>query len=170
VHILSILLDKPHVLIDNSYRKLAICTMPGPRAHRRQVRREHPDDALAAAQLLDERRSVAAAGRGECDVATALRAGDLAQGQPGFLDFSYRTAALAAHYRLTVVSGFALEQAEPQYPGVEYVVLPCGPGRADWLRYCGVARRWCGRAGRRWRCCCTRWRRRWPICWAASPA
>jgi hypothetical protein len=34
-----------------------------------------------------------------------------------------------------VVSGFALEQAELQYPGVEYVVLPCGPGRADWLRY-----------------------------------
>jgi glycosyltransferase involved in cell wall biosynthesis len=58
-----------------------------------------------------------------------------AQGQPGFLDFSYRIKALAAHYRLTVVSGFALEQAELQYPGVEYVVLPCGQGRADWLRY-----------------------------------
>lgn len=58
-----------------------------------------------------------------------------APGQPGFLDFSYRIKALATRYRLTVVSGFALEQAELRYPGVEYLVLPCGAGRLGWLRY-----------------------------------
>ncbi len=55
--------------------------------------------------------------------------------QPGFLDFSYRIKSLAKHYRVTVVSNFPLTQAELQMPGVKYLILPGGDGRADWLRY-----------------------------------
>ncbi len=58
-----------------------------------------------------------------------------AEGQPGFLDFSYRIKSLAGHYRLTVVSTFPLMQVELQVPNVNYVVIDCGKGRLGWLCY-----------------------------------
>ena len=63
------------------------------------------------------------------------------EGQPGFLDFSYRIRAIAAHYQLTVVSTSPLIQAELQFPGANYVVIDGGKGRVGWLRYL-------------WRCAC----------------
>jgi glycosyltransferase involved in cell wall biosynthesis len=67
--------------------------------------------------------------RAHCIVITRF-----AREQPGFLDFSYRLGALARHYRLTVVSDAPLTQPELQVDA-EYVVLPGGDGRVDWLRY-----------------------------------
>jgi glycosyltransferase involved in cell wall biosynthesis len=58
-----------------------------------------------------------------------------AEGQPGYLDFSYRIKSLAAHYRLTVVSSFRLTQAELQLPNVNYVVINSKSGRLGWLCY-----------------------------------
>lgn len=58
-----------------------------------------------------------------------------AEGQPGFLDFSYRIKTLSAHYRLTVVSTFPLTQAELQLPNVDYVVIKTSSGRMGWLTY-----------------------------------
>lgn len=58
-----------------------------------------------------------------------------AEGQPGFLDFSYRLKALGRAYRLTVVSSAPLSEPELQIPGAEYVVITSGPGRSGWLRY-----------------------------------
>lgn len=54
--------------------------------------------------------------------------------QPGFLDFSYRLAALAKRYRVTIVSAAPLAKPELQVAG-EYVVLPCTGGRSGWLSY-----------------------------------
>jgi len=58
-----------------------------------------------------------------------------AEGQPGFLDFSYRIRSLAEHYRLTVVSTFPLAQAELQLPNVNYVVINTTSGHLGWLTY-----------------------------------
>lgn len=58
-----------------------------------------------------------------------------AEGQPGFLDFSYRIRSLATHYQLTVVSSFPLTQAELQFPNVNYVVIKASSGRMGWLSY-----------------------------------
>lgn len=60
---------------------------------------------------------------------------NFADGQPGFLDFSYRIKSLADHYRLTVVSTFPLTQAELQLPNVNYVVINAVSGRLGWLTY-----------------------------------
>lgn len=57
------------------------------------------------------------------------------QGQPGFLDFSYRIKSLAEHYQLTVVSTFPLTQAELQLPNVSYLVIQTSDGRLGWLGY-----------------------------------
>jgi len=58
-----------------------------------------------------------------------------AEGQPGFLDFSYRIKSLTAQYRLTVVSSFPLSQVELQFPNVNYIVIKASPGRLGWLGY-----------------------------------
>ncbi len=58
-----------------------------------------------------------------------------AEGQPGFLDFSYRIKALSAHYRLTVLSTFPLKQPELQFPNVNYAVISTSSGRLGWLTY-----------------------------------
>ncbi|MDP1658939.1 MAG: glycosyltransferase [Methylotenera sp.] len=57
------------------------------------------------------------------------------EGQPGFLDFSYRIKSLAEHYQLTVVSTFPFTQAELQLPNVSYLVIHTGDGRLGWLSY-----------------------------------
>jgi len=57
------------------------------------------------------------------------------EGQPGFLDFSYRIKSLAGHYRLTVVSAFPLTQAELNLPNVNYVVIDRRSGILGWLHY-----------------------------------
>lgn len=57
------------------------------------------------------------------------------QGQPGFLDFSYRIRCLAANYDLVVVSRHRLTQAELSFPGVRYVVIEQPDSRLGWLRY-----------------------------------
>ncbi|MDO9204591.1 glycosyltransferase [Methylotenera sp.] len=57
------------------------------------------------------------------------------EGQPGFLDFSYRIKSLAEHYQLTVVSSFPITQSELQLPNVSYVVIHTGDGRLGWLSY-----------------------------------
>lgn len=80
--------------------------------------------------------------RRDCIVITRF-----ARDQPGFLDFSYRIRSLAKHYRLLLVSDFPLHQPELQIPGIQYMVLPGGEGRAGWLRYV-----WhCGKLLRRYR-------------------
>lgn len=56
VHILSILLDKPHVLIDNSYRKLGNLHDAWTKGFTGVKFVENIQDALAAAQVLDERQ------------------------------------------------------------------------------------------------------------------
>lgn len=66
----------------------------------------------------------------ECIVITRF-----SRDQPGFLDFSYRIAALARHYRVTVVSDFPLSQTELIRPGIDCMVLPGGESRSGWLRY-----------------------------------
>ncbi|MGV7210614.1 glycosyltransferase family 4 protein [Oxalobacteraceae bacterium A2-2] len=58
-----------------------------------------------------------------------------AEGQPGFLDFSYRIRALAAVYDLTVISMAPLSQAELLLPQVRYVSLSARSGRLGWLDY-----------------------------------
>jgi glycosyltransferase involved in cell wall biosynthesis len=58
-----------------------------------------------------------------------------AREQPGYLDFSYRIRALATQFEVTVVSDAPLSQPELLYGPVEYVVLPAGDGRLEWLRY-----------------------------------
>jgi glycosyltransferase involved in cell wall biosynthesis len=58
-----------------------------------------------------------------------------AEGQPGFLDFSYRIKTLSVHYRLTVVSTFPLTQPELQLPNVDYVVIKTSSSRMGWLNY-----------------------------------
>jgi len=57
------------------------------------------------------------------------------EGQPGFLDFSYRIKSLARNSRLTVVSNFPLTQIELYEPSIEYVVIESGHGRLNWLLY-----------------------------------
>lgn len=57
------------------------------------------------------------------------------EGQPGFLDFSYRIRTLAANYQITLVSNFKLTQAELQLPNVNYVVIDGGHGWFGWIRY-----------------------------------
>lgn len=72
---------------------------------------------------------------------TCLVVTTFAEGQPGFLDFSYRIKTLSEHYRLTVVSTFKLTQAELQLPNVDYVVIKTSSGRMGWLTYlwrCGL--------------------------------
>ncbi|MFA7349577.1 MAG: glycosyltransferase [Methylotenera sp.] len=61
-----------------------------------------------------------------------------AEGQPGFLDFSYRIKSLATHYQLTVISSFPLTQAELQFSNVNYIVIKASPGRLGWLSYLWV--------------------------------
>lgn len=56
-------------------------------------------------------------------------------GQPGFLDFSYRIRCLAANYELVVVSRHRLTQAELSFPGVRYIVVEQAESRLGWLRY-----------------------------------
>lgn len=57
------------------------------------------------------------------------------EGQPGFLDFSYRIKSLAGHYRLTVVSNFPLVQEELRVENANYIVIGEGERYSDWLRY-----------------------------------
>ncbi|HEX8954768.1 MAG TPA: glycosyltransferase family 4 protein [Burkholderiaceae bacterium] len=57
------------------------------------------------------------------------------QGQPGFLDFSYRIRSLAANYDLVVVSQRRLTQIELSFPDVHYVVIEEAATRLGWLRY-----------------------------------
>lgn len=66
---------------------------------------------------------------------TCIVVTSFAEGQPGFLDFSYRIKSLAAHYQLTVVSNAPLKQAELLQPDIEYVAIDGGKGRLGWLRY-----------------------------------
>lgn len=58
-----------------------------------------------------------------------------AEGQPGYLDFSYRIRSLASHYQLTVISTFTLTQEELHFPEVEYVVITSSSGGKGWLGY-----------------------------------
>jgi len=58
-----------------------------------------------------------------------------AEGQPGFLDFSYRIRSLASRYRLTLISTFPLTQEELLYSEVEYLVIVSSSGRKGWLGY-----------------------------------
>jgi glycosyltransferase involved in cell wall biosynthesis len=58
-----------------------------------------------------------------------------AQGQPGFLDFSYRIGSLAVAYDVLVISRHPLTQTELQFPGVRYVVIPAPENRMGWLSY-----------------------------------
>lgn len=78
--------------------------------------------------------------RAPCVVVTAF-----AEGQPGFLDFSYRIKALASAYALTVISTRPLTQAELRHDGVRYVVIPARDGRLGWLAYLAA----CGKLIRR---------------------
>jgi glycosyltransferase involved in cell wall biosynthesis len=57
------------------------------------------------------------------------------QGQPGFLDFSYRIRSLAAQYDLIVVSQHRLTQIELSFPNVRYVVIEEMASRLGWFRY-----------------------------------
>jgi glycosyltransferase involved in cell wall biosynthesis len=65
-----------------------------------------------------------------------------ASDQPGFLDFSYRIAALAKTYRVTVISAKPLTQAELLIKGVEYVVLAHQESRVGWALYLLACARW----------------------------
>lgn len=58
-----------------------------------------------------------------------------ASDQPGFLDFSYRIAALAKIYRVTVVSAGPITQSELIVDSVDYLVLPQREGRLGWFAY-----------------------------------
>lgn len=57
------------------------------------------------------------------------------EGQPGYLDFSYRIRSLASRYRLTVISAFALTQEELICPEAEYIVIASATGGRGWLGY-----------------------------------
>lgn len=57
------------------------------------------------------------------------------EGQPGFLDFSYRIKSLAQHYELTIISSFQLKHKELQVENASYVVINKGHGRLAWLKY-----------------------------------
>lgn len=57
------------------------------------------------------------------------------ENQPGYLDFSYRIAALKKEYKLTVISLRQLTQAELLHAQVEYKVLAAGKGKLGWLTY-----------------------------------
>jgi glycosyltransferase involved in cell wall biosynthesis len=68
--------------------------------------------------------------RASCTVVTVF-----AEGQPGFLDFSYRVRSLAANYDVTVISSFPLQHAEIDIRGVKYRVIPSPGTRLGWLSY-----------------------------------
>lgn len=55
--------------------------------------------------------------------------------QPGYLDFSYRIQALAARYRLIILSEDELTQLELQVPSATYRPLGRGEGKLGWWRY-----------------------------------
>ena len=57
------------------------------------------------------------------------------QGQPGFLDFSYRIRSLAANYDLVVLSQRRLTQIELSFSDVHYVVIEEAATRLGWFRY-----------------------------------
>lgn len=57
------------------------------------------------------------------------------ENQPGFLDFSYRTAALSKTYQLTIVSQHTITQAELLHPSTDYKVFNVGGGKLGWLTY-----------------------------------
>jgi glycosyltransferase involved in cell wall biosynthesis len=57
------------------------------------------------------------------------------ENQPGYLDFSYRIAALAKEYQLTVVSLQQITQAELMHAQVKYKVIATGKGKLGWLTY-----------------------------------
>ena len=57
------------------------------------------------------------------------------ENQPGFLDFSYRTAALAKAYQLSIVSQHVITQAELLYPNTHYEVFNVRGGKLGWLAY-----------------------------------
>lgn len=55
--------------------------------------------------------------------------------QPGFLDFSYRTTALAKAYQLTIVSQHIITQAELLLPNTYYETFNVRGGKLGWLTY-----------------------------------
>ncbi len=55
--------------------------------------------------------------------------------QPGFLDFSYRIAALASEYQLSILSKKALNQPELMLSDASYYVIDTGDGKLGWVRY-----------------------------------
>lgn len=57
------------------------------------------------------------------------------EGQPGYLDFSYRIKALYQHYQLTIISQKPIVQAELQYSQAKYKVLDQAQGKIGWLSY-----------------------------------
>lgn len=58
-----------------------------------------------------------------------------ARAQPGYLDFSYRVAALKSKYDITLLSDHRLTVEEMQIEGVAHVVLPGGESFGEWLAY-----------------------------------
>lgn len=57
------------------------------------------------------------------------------ENQPGYLDFSYRIAALASAYQLIVVSHGVITQPELLLQNVTYRVIDKRNGKLGWLRY-----------------------------------
>ena len=57
------------------------------------------------------------------------------ESQPGFLDFSYRIAALAKVYQLTIISQFRITQAELEFVNVDYQVFKIKNGKLGWFSY-----------------------------------
>ncbi|MES2579544.1 MAG: glycosyltransferase family 4 protein [Pseudomonadota bacterium] len=57
------------------------------------------------------------------------------ENQPGYLDFSYRIAALSKAYQLTVISHGEITQPELLFDNVRYNTLDRRNGKLGWMRY-----------------------------------
>lgn len=138
-HILAVLLNKPHAVIDNANRKISGLHQTWTMPYQGVAFVNDIQEAFSVAAEFDckmSRRhapkavpSALAPSLKKCVVVTCF-----SENQPGYLDFSYRIKSLAGMYDLTILSQDPLTQAELQV-SAGYVVMGRRHGKLGWLGY-----------------------------------